>query len=129
MIYTIASGAFITLLQLVGDDKMDTKLVGKRIKEYRVKAGLTQEELSERVGISPNYLSAIERGVKLIRLDKLVCVINELNCSADDILIDVLKKSYEKKTSVLLDTISKLPEHEQKRVYEVLNALITTANI
>lgn len=108
---------------------MDTKQVGKRIKEYRIKAGLTQEELAERVGISPNYLSAIERGVKLIRLDKLVYVINELNCTADDILIDVLKKSYEKKTSALLDTISKLPEKEQKRIYEVLNALITTANI
>ncbi len=108
---------------------MDTKQVGKRIKEYRIKAGLTQEELAERVGISPNYLSAIERGVKLIRLDKLVYVINELNCTADDILIDVLKKSYEKKTSALLDTISKLPEQEQKRIYEVLNALITTANI
>lgn len=108
---------------------MDTKLVGKRIKEYRIKAGLTQEELAERVGISPNYLSAVERGVKLIRLDKLVYIINQLNCTADDILIDVLKKSYEKKTSELLDTISKLSEQEQKRIYEVLNALITTANI
>lgn len=108
---------------------MDTELVGKRIKEYRIKAGLTQEELAERVGISPNYLSAIERGVKLVRLDKLVHIINQINCTADDILIDVLKKSYEKKTSVLLDTISTLPEQEQKRIYEVLNALITTANV
>lgn len=108
---------------------MDAKLVGKRIKEYRIKAGLTQEELAERVGISPNYLSAVERGVKLVRLDKLVYVINEINCTADDILIDVINKSYEKKTSALLDTISTLPEHEQKRIYEVLNTLITTANI
>lgn len=108
---------------------MDKKLVGKRIKEYRIKAGLTQEELAEKVGISPNYLSAIERGVKLVRLDKLVCVINEINCTADDILMDVIKKSYEKKTSVLLDTLSKLPEHEQKRIYEVINALISTANV
>ena len=105
---------------------METKDI---ILELRTKTGLSQEELAERVGISPNYLSAIERGVKLIRLDKLVYVINELNCTADDILIDVLKKSYEKKTSALLDTISKLPEQEQKRIYEVLNALITTANI
>lgn len=108
---------------------MDKELVGKRIKEYRIKAGLTQEALAERVGISPNYLSAIERGVKLVRLDKLVCIINEINCTADDILVDVIKKSYEKKTSELLDTLSKLPEHEQKRIYEVINALITTANV
>ena len=109
--------------------KVDTKLVGRRIREYRIKAELTQEELAERVGISPNYLSAIERGVKLVRLDKLVCIINEINCTADDVLIDVIKKSYEKKTSALLDTLSTLPEHEQKRIYEVLNALITTANV
>ena len=84
---------------------MDRELVGKRIKEYRIKAGLTQEALAERVGISPNYLSAVERGVKLIRLDKLVSIINEINCTADDILVDVIKKSYERKTSALLDTL------------------------
>ena len=107
---------------------MDRELVGKRIKEYRIKAGLTQEALAERVGISPNYLSAVERGVKLIRLDKLVSIINEINCTADDILVDVIKKSYERKTSALLDTLSTFPENEQKRILEVINALITTAN-
>lgn len=35
------------------------------IKKYREKAGLTQEQLSEIAGISPDYLSEIERGKKI----------------------------------------------------------------
>ena len=42
---------------------MDTKeLIGSRIKELRKKKGLSQEELSEKADITPNYLSRIERG-------------------------------------------------------------------
>ena len=44
------------------------KGLGKRIQKCREEAGLTQEALSERVGISCNYLGAIEREVKTPKL-------------------------------------------------------------
>lgn len=38
------------------------KLLGARIKELRKQAGLSQDQLAERVGIEPKYLSRIEVG-------------------------------------------------------------------
>lgn len=40
------------------------------------------------VGISTNYLSDVERGKKSIRQEKLVLIMNELQCSADDLFMD-----------------------------------------
>jgi len=42
---------------------MDVKqMIGSRIKEIRTKKGFTQEQLAEKIDISPKYLSSIERG-------------------------------------------------------------------
>ena len=36
------------------------KIIGKRIQDFRKKKGMTQEELSEILEITPHYLSALE---------------------------------------------------------------------
>ncbi len=52
---------------------MDTKiLLGRRIKTLRNRLHLTQDELSEKMDISPKYLSNIERGKENPTLDTLV---------------------------------------------------------
>ena len=45
---------------------MDYTRLGKRIKEERLRLNLTQEKLSEKVGISTAYLGQIERGERCI---------------------------------------------------------------
>lgn len=66
------------------------KGLGKRIQKCREEAGMTQEALAERVGISWNYLGAIEREVKTPKLTILVRIINVLEVSADDVMLDVV---------------------------------------
>ena len=61
------------------DTKNVKKSVGKKIKFFREKCGFTQEELSERVGLSQNYLSSIERGSSFPSQGKLVLIIDELD--------------------------------------------------
>ena len=104
------------------------KCVGKRIKEYRTPKQLTQEELAESINITPHYLSAIERGVNQVRLEKLVEIINELGCTADDLLVDVIHNGYEKKKTILSEMIAELPQSEQQRIIEVVETLVLTAN-
>ena len=106
---------------------MIEKSVGKRIREYRNLKGKTQQEVADALGISFNYVSAIERGVNSPSLSKLVGIMNYLECSADDLFIDVVDKSYEKKYSELIGDLSELPIEEQARIYEVINTLIKTA--
>ena len=48
--------------------------LGQRIRELRLKAGLTQEQLAERADLHPTYLGGVERGernLSLKNLDKL----------------------------------------------------------
>ena len=44
---------------------LDYKQIGQRIARCRKRAGLTQAALSERVDISPTYMSSIERAVSI----------------------------------------------------------------
>lgn len=101
--------------------------IGRRIKELRKKKKIPQEKLAEMIGISPNYLSALERGAYNIKLDTLVQIIDCLDVTADDIFRDVIKNGYVNRTSRLSDEIATLPSDEQQRIYEVLEALLRTA--
>lgn len=96
---------------------MDLTLLGNRIRVAREKKGITQEELAERVNISPSHISVIERGVKTVRIDTVVRIANELDVSADYLLQDLVKRSRE---SQLLSSIMDLPETDRSRL---LNAV------
>lgn len=41
------------------------------LKQFRHKAGLTQEQVSERLGVSPSFVGMMETGVKKPNLDML----------------------------------------------------------
>ena len=45
--------------------------IGKRVKELRKMAELTQVELAERVGIGLRFIRELERGKSTIRMDKV----------------------------------------------------------
>ena len=102
-------------------------LIGKRIKEQRKKNKLTQEQLSEKLGISKNHLSAIERGVYRVQIETLVMIINCLGCTADDLFCDVIDKGYMIKSSGLSEKIEKLSPEEQNRILAVVDTLVENA--
>lgn len=106
---------------------MIQKLIGKRIKMYRMAKGLTQETLAEKIGLSRNYYSAAERGIYSLNIDKIVEIINILDCTADEIFADVINKGYQVKSSLLSEKISKLPKEEQERILAIVDTLVETA--
>ena len=64
------------------------RLVGSNIKRERLKAGYTQERLSEMVGIGTKSLSAIERGTVGVSLSTLLRICAVLNISVNLLLLD-----------------------------------------
>ena len=46
-----------------------SKLLGNRVREVRVRAGLTQAQLADRIDISHEFLSRLERGIKTPSLE------------------------------------------------------------
>ena len=103
------------------------KGIGTRIKAGRVAAGLTQERLAEKVGISSTYLSAIECNVKDPKLATFIKIANAIGASADDLLADVLNvKQYEQYIE-REERIRKLSLKEQNKIYRILDVMIEEA--
>lgn len=103
------------------------KDIGKRIAQYREARGYTQEKFAEIVALTPNYLSAVERGVKTPSVETLVTIINSLDVSADEIFVDVIKVGYKIQASKFANEISSLSQEDQKRIFAVVETLIKEA--
>ena len=70
---------------------LDYGKLGLRIRETRKSRGLTQERLSEMVGISPNYLSRVEtNNGGVVSLPALLRICNALGVGMDYMLVDSL---------------------------------------
>ena len=55
----------------------ETFKLGVMLQELRKDEGLTQEELAERCGTTPKYISSIENNASNIRLSTLLKIISE----------------------------------------------------
>jgi transcriptional regulator with XRE-family HTH domain len=106
---------------------MIDKRIGKRIKEQREILGLTQDEFAEKVGLTPNYISTVERGASFPRCEKLLAIINGLETSADAIFCDVIDHSTSYQTSRLSRELNELPIDEQKRILQMIELMIKQA--
>lgn len=106
---------------------MDEKSIGRRIQYFRKKKGLTQQQLAEMIDRSTNHLSAIERGCHSVKLETLIEIINSLDCTADDILADVITSGYQIKSSRLSEELEQLSTEEQSRILDVVETMIKSA--
>ncbi len=61
--------------------------IGQRIARRRIQIGLKQLELADRLDISNNYLSSIERGKENPSLEVIVGLCNELRVTPDYLLM------------------------------------------
>ena len=98
---------------------MIDKRIGERIKQCREQLGLTQEQFAERLGLTTNYISTIERGASFPRCEKLIAIINGLETSADAIFCDVITHTSEYRSGILSEELKELPAEEQQRILEI----------
>lgn len=106
---------------------MIDKRIGKRIKERREALGLTQEEFAEKTGLTPNYISTLERGASFPRCEKLIVLLNGLETSADAIFCDVVENSAPYRASALSEMIGSLPPEDQNRILDVVEMMVKQA--
>lgn len=87
----------------------DLKDIGKRIQQKRKQSGLTQEQLAEKMNVSVQMISNLERGNKAVRIENLVNLCQILSVSTDYIL---LGKEIVSDVSELTSRIAKLGNKE-----------------
>lgn len=100
--------------------------VGGRILEIRTKRDYTQEELAEKVGSVPSYISNIERKNKCPSLPLLRRIVKELDTSFDYLLMDDfdLDKQLEIKYKELFKDVQNLDEYAQQEFFILADNII-----
>ena len=102
--------------------KMDanSRLIGKRIKFRREAAGLSQEQLAERMELSKNHISSIECGKSMVTTKGLLALCDVLGGTPNYYLIGELSPEADSTTSL----IRLLNPAEQKTLIRLLNAYL-----
>lgn len=91
----------------------ELKAIGNRISTRRKQLNYTQEQIAEKMDVSIQMVSNLERGNKAIKIDNLIKISEILNVSTDYILIG---KHTEKDIGIVLNKIDKLSDSDYKMI-------------
>ena len=98
---------------------MDYGELGRRIKNARLAAGLTQEQLAERIGLSSGHCAHVERGTTKVSLSALVSIANALDTTPDKLLID---NNYHATPHLLGEAEALFEDCDPNEIYVMLQA-------
>lgn len=103
---------------------MDQKKIGTFLKELRKEKGLTQEQLSELLGVSNRSVSRWENGVNMPDFDLVIELVNYFDVSVEEFLNGERKKEMiDKKTEETLLKVADYTNEERIRITRHLNGL------
>ena len=106
------------------------KFIGLRIKELRRSRNMTQEILSEKVGISSKYLSSIERGKENPTLDTIIKLSIALDVDLSDMFTLVHHGKTAKDLKVFISHLLKDSDTERLRLTaKIIKAIEPVAQI
>ena len=96
------------------DQRFLAGVVGRAIAKQRVRSGLTQEEVAERLGIGNEAVSRIERGIVVPNIERLVEFANIFDCEVADLLTEASSRPDDQATRIsrLLMTL----DHEDRQL-------------
>ncbi len=97
--------------------------IGKKIKEYRLKNHLTQEELAEKLDISVKYISRIENGSGGVKLETLINAMNLLGIVPNVAFSDLIKNDDIKLQLFLSSKISELSNDKIDFLLSLIDSL------
>jgi len=103
------------------------KIIGERIRAYRTKAGLSQENLAERAGFHNTYIGQLERGEKNATLESVEKVARALGVSFETLFKHIVDGSTEDVSAKqCYSLMATLPEKEQKLFWNLSRKPLTT---
>ena len=105
------------------DSHMDAKVLGANIAKYRRAAGMTQEAVADKCGLTGAYLRQIELGFKVPRLETFLKIAEALNVSADLLLAGNLSTAYTTRSTELSEKISALTPDKQAFILDAIQML------
>ncbi|HDX7086389.1 TPA: helix-turn-helix transcriptional regulator [Clostridioides difficile] len=103
-------------------NELDFKLIGQRIKIARIKKGLTQEAVANRVNITTQHMSNIETGNSSVSLPTLISIANTLYVTIDELLCDAILNSKVIFENELNEILKDCNEYETRFIVDIVKA-------
>lgn len=97
------------------------KQVGYRILSCRKQLRMTQEELAEKAGITPQTVSSAELGKKALRPENIIRISSALGISTDYLLLGEINACDH---STLISKISNLSPIHYQHLEDIINSFI-----
>lgn len=107
---------------------VDYSIIGLRLKQARLKAGLTQQEMAEKTNLSVAFISRIERGTSHINLKRLSEFCSILNISEGSILNGVSEEDDKYLYSEFNDLLKHCSPEKQKLIYKLSKIIAEDKN-
>ena len=99
--------------------------IGEQVRIAREQSKLTQEALAERIEVSPQYISDLERGVVGIALPTLKKLCNTLGIASDQILFGTQAQD---RGVILSHACNTLTEEQFSILLEMVNCFVKAVN-
>ncbi len=110
------------------NEKRLRKNIGKKIKLARSKTNYTQEDLAEKISLSPRYISQLERGIAFGSATTIVELCKALNISSDFLFSDLIEAKSSEFSNFIDNNFFKnyfqLNEYNKKVINRLTNDLI-----
>jgi transcriptional regulator with XRE-family HTH domain len=100
------------------------KMIGIRIGDLRKQKGLTQEKLAEKMGVSPKYLSSIERGKENPTLTTIINLAQSMDVEISDIFTFIEVEDPSKRKSLIASLLKEADENQLKKALKLLRIII-----
>lgn len=99
---------------------IDKKRIGKRIRHRREAAGLSQEQLAEKLELSTNHISSIECGKSLLTTKRLLDLCDILGGTPNYYLLGEIEQGADRITSL----VKELPSDAQEMLCRLLETYL-----
>ena len=102
----------------------DYDIIGKRIKKERIKKGMTQEEMANKIDTSVAFYSRIETGKSHINLKRMLQISEILDVPAGYFLSGSNKETDDYLNAEFKEVLSKCTPIQQKFIYNVAELVV-----
>ena len=97
------------------------KSFGKILRDFRVKNKLTQEQLSEKLGISLKYISRIENGNNGVKTQTLINYMNILGITPNTIYASFITNKEAAKNIEISEKFSSLSDEKKDFIISIID--------
>lgn len=102
------------------DNNFINKIFGNIIQDSRIKNNLTQEQLSEKIGVSTKYMSKVETGIRGLSSQKLIKCMEILSIAPNTLYKQLINNNSILRQLEISEEINSLPNDKLEFIMKII---------